>query len=362
MSKSGMLWSAVALVAVAGSVSSVQASHRGRTLAVIMTNDATSNAIQVYDASTNVLLQTLSTRGQGGAGNNARGIRQYNGELFAAVNNGSSTVALFKRDGDRLKFDQLVTTTSAPVSVDFGNDHMYVAGATTVDSFVLHHDTVEWMDGSAALEAAGGGVPAVGGTSQVGVVSDRQVLVTLKADPDPGTVDVVSLSTGAVSGTVAAVPGPPGSLAPFGFSVQRDGTALITLAHSAQDGLFREGAFAAVIGSAGQLGPCWTTRVGKYVFTANTASKTLSRLVGTGTRVFVDSAVAATIVTGGNPLDLDADGGVLGVIDHGAGRSHLSLFTYNVFGELSAQGSPITIDVPDANGIAIMVPPAADQR
>jgi hypothetical protein len=32
------------------------------------------------------------------------------------------------------------------VSVDFGNDHLYVAGATTVDSFVLHQNSVEGLD------------------------------------------------------------------------------------------------------------------------------------------------------------------------------------------------------------------------
>ena len=36
---------------------------------------------------------------------------------------------------------------------------MYVAGATTVDSFALHRNTVEWLDGTTALELVGGGVP-----------------------------------------------------------------------------------------------------------------------------------------------------------------------------------------------------------
>ena len=96
------------------------------------------NQIKVYDAESHALLQTLSTHGKGGVGGNARGIKQYGGELVAAVNNGSGNVALFRRDGDALKFDKVIQTTSAPVSVDFGNDHLYVAGATTVDSFVLH--------------------------------------------------------------------------------------------------------------------------------------------------------------------------------------------------------------------------------
>jgi hypothetical protein len=96
------------------------------------------------------------------------------------------------------------------------------------------------------------------------------------------------------------------------------------------------------------------TRVGKYLFTANTGSKTISRLLGTGSNVFVDSQVAASIATGGAPADIDADAGVLGVIDHGAGQSHLSLFRYNAFGELTADGTPITVGVANANGVAIV--------
>ncbi len=355
MSKWLSLCGVTTLLVCAASGPSVHAGHRDVTLAVIMTNDPTSNQIQIYDTSARVLLQTLSTHGKGGVGGNARGVKQYNGELVAAVNNGSNTVALYRRDGDRLKFDKLVTTTSAPVSVDFGNDHMYVAGATTVDSFVLRHDSVEWLDGTTSLELAGGGPPPNGSTAQVGAIDSRHVLVTLKTDPDPGTVDIVRLHDGAVSGAVPeTVSAPTGTLTPFGFSVYPDGTAVITLAHSNQDGLFRDGAFTAVVG-AGEAAPCWITRVGKYVFTANTQSRTLSRLIGTGSHVFVDRAVAASIATG-SPTDLDADRGVLAVIDHGAGQSHLSFFTYNRFGELTASGTAINLGVANANGVAIMPP------
>ena len=233
----------------------------------------------VYDAATRTLIQTLSTEGRGGAGGNARGVRQYNGELIAAVNNGSNTVAVYRRHQDGLKFEKLVATSSAPVSIDFGNGHMYVAGATTVDSFVINGNSVGWLDGTSSLQLAAGGPPPDGSTAQVAVLDDRRLLVTLKTDPDPGTVDIVALDRGAVSGAIpTAVSAPAGTLTPFGFSVYPDGTAVITLAHSNQDGLFRDGAFTAVI-AAGQAAPCWMTRVGKYVFTANTGSRTISRLV-----------------------------------------------------------------------------------
>jgi hypothetical protein len=38
------------------------------------------------------------------------------------------------------------------------------------------------------------------------------------------------------------------------------------------------------------------------------------------------------------PADIDADSGILGVIDHGAGQSHLSLFTYNRYWRARGDG------------------------
>ena len=350
MSRLKIVCVAVACIAGSLSVSGAAAGHR-RTLVVTMTNDPNVNQIKVYDAESRVLLQTLPTFGKGGAAGNARGIRQVDGRLVAVVNNGSDSVTLFRRDGDALRFDKIVPTTSAPVSVDFGNNHLYVAGATTVDSFVVREGSVEWRDGTADLVLAGGGIPADGSTAQVGVTGEDRLLVTLKTDPDPGTIDIVSLERGRVIGATA-VSAPVGALAPFGFATYPDGTALITLAHSNQDGLFRDSGFETVI-AAGQVASCWMTRSGKYVFVANTGSKTISRLVGTGNNIFVDSQVAAAIPTGA-PADIDADNGVLGVIDHAGGQSHLSLFGYNGFGELEALGAVVNVGVADANGVAIL--------
>jgi len=359
MFKLKMVAAAAACFALAAGAARIHASGHDRTLVVTMTNDSDTNQIKVYDADTRVLLQTLSTHGKGGVGGNARGIKQLEGTLVAVVNNGSNTVALFRRDGDRLRFDKLVSTSSAPVSLDFANDHLYVAGATTVDSFVLHESSVQWLDGTTDLTLAGGGLPPVGSTAQIGVTGKRQLLVTLKTDPEPGTVDIVSLDRGTVTGSPAAVSAPQGTLTPFGFATYRDGSALITLAHSNQDGLFRDGSFASVV-EAGQAASCWMTRVGKYVFVANTGSRTISRLVGTGSHVFVDAPIAANVPTGA-PADIDAVAGVLGVIDHGAGQSHLSVFSYNRFGELTPAGAPIGVGVANANGVAI-VPARGDQQ
>jgi hypothetical protein len=361
MSRMKIVCTAIACLIVAAGATRIHASGHDRTLVVTMTNDADTNEIKVYDADSHALLQTLSARGKGGAGGNARGIKQYDRTLVAVVNNGSNTVAIFRRNGDALTFEKLLNTTSAPVSVDFGNGHLYVAGATSVDSFVLREKSVEWLDGTTTLALAGGGIPAAGSTAQVGVISPQQLLVTIKTDPDPGTVDVVALDHGSVAESApTAVSAPEGTLTPFGFAAYPDGTALITLAHSSQDGLFRDGAFTSVI-AAGQAASCWMTRAGKYVFVANTGSRTISRLIGTGSHTFIDTQIAAQIPTG-SPADVDADGGVLGVVDHGAGQSHLSILTYNEFGELTANGTTIAVGVPDANGVAVLSPRGAEQK
>src|SRR5215831_7095777 len=100
--------SAALVLATVISAAPASANPHDVTLAVTMTNDPTTNAIQVYDAGTHALLQTLPTQGQGGAGGNARGVKQYRGDIVAVVNNGSNTVAVFRRHQHGLKFEQLI--------------------------------------------------------------------------------------------------------------------------------------------------------------------------------------------------------------------------------------------------------------
>lgn len=61
-------------------------------------------------------------------------------------------------------------------------------------------------------------------------------------------------------------------------------------------------------------------------------------------------------------MTFDADAGVLGVVDHGAGQSHLSILTYDEFGELTPNGTSITVGVPDANGVAVVAPRNPTQK
>jgi len=103
MFKRNVLGVFVACVGFAAGGAGIYASGgHERTLVVTMTNGPNANELRVYDAQSHVLLQTLSTHGKGGVGGNARGIKQNDGRLVAVVNNGSNSVALFRRDGDVL--------------------------------------------------------------------------------------------------------------------------------------------------------------------------------------------------------------------------------------------------------------------
>src|SRR5438132_7906832 len=139
-----------------------------RSLNITMTNDLKHNSLQVYDTLTHLLVQEISTHGRGGVSGNAHGIKAWNDQLLAVVNNGSRTVSIFERKEDQLIFKRKVKTTSPPVSIDFGHGHMYVACATTVESFRL--DKEFKRDGSANLVIAEGGSPPKGSTAQVGVM------------------------------------------------------------------------------------------------------------------------------------------------------------------------------------------------
>jgi hypothetical protein len=312
-----------------------------------MTNDAKENQIKIFDWNTGDLLQTLNTKGKGGVSGNQGGVRQYKDKLVAVVNNGSDSVSIFGIRGGKLFLYKVLKTASAPVSVAFGNDHLYVAGVNTVESFEL--DSFK-QDSKVNLLMADSSVPPIGATSQVGVAG-RKLLVTLKADPNPGTVDVIHLCRhGKLSG-VTAVLAPAGSLTPFGFSVLADKTALITLAHSNQVGLFKDSQFVSVI-TLDQVAPCWSSSFDKYVYTVNAGSGTVSRLISTGSNIFVDDSKAASI-PGGSPTDSDINVGRMVVLDHNATTSELNCFEVDEFGVLTAK-KVLDAGVANANGVALL--------
>jgi len=144
---------------------------------------------------------------------------------------------------------------------------------------------------------------------------------------------------------------------PFGL-VTRGSNAYVTIAHSDVIDLIKNGQItaAAATGSnfpngPGQQAPCWIALLGPYLFTSNSPSHSLSRLLAGGGRVVLDVPIAAQ--TAGAPTDITVDADRLAVVElNGGSTSHLTQFRIDDDGNLvQAATSPIASS---ANGVAIV--------
>ena len=312
---------------------------------VVTSSNAAANELLVFDAS-GTLVQNVATQGTGGVSDNAGGIATAQ-ETIAVVNFGSQSVTLFTRGLDGFVVSQVVAAASNPVSVAFGDDHLYVLGTTTVESHRRRQSTVDVdPDGLVTL------LRADGSAAQVGVVGD-QLVISEKS----GVIEVVTLRDGAVVGQAANVGIPAGSDTPFGL-VTRGRNGYVTIAHSDEISLIKNGQLVALAATGsgfpngpGQQAPCWIALTGPYLFTSNSPSHTISRLIATGRDVILDVPIAGQ--TAGAPTDIAADEDRLAVVENdGNGHAHLTQFSIDDNGDLlkvvtSAIAAP-------ANGVAIL--------
>ena len=325
-----------------GAASTIHAADRAL---VVTSSNSAANQLLVYDT-TGVLVQAVSTQGQGGVGNNAGGIATQNGTV-AVLNFGSQSVSILGNSDGGFFVRELVSSVSPPVSVAFGKEHLYILGTTTVESHRIQASTVDAnTDGVIALTRADGSA------AQVGVVGD-QLVISEKS----GAIEVADLRDGAVVGPAVEVGIPAGSDTPFGL-VTRGANGYVTIAHSDEISLIKNGQLVALAATGsgfpngpGQQAPCWITLVGPYLFTSNSPSHTISRLVATGSSITLDAPIVAG--TTGAPIDIAADGDLLAVVeDNGNGQAHLTQFSIDGDGAL-AQTATTAIPSP-ANGVAIV--------
>src|SRR5579864_4092903 len=161
---------------------------------VVTASNTTTNSLLVYDMS-GQLLATVPTGGAGGVSGNA-GVISAQGGRVAVVNFGSQNVSIFARSHSGFHLEQLIPSASNPVSVAFGHGHLYILGATSVESHhVFDFGVSPSSDGISAL------LKADGSAAQVGVL-ENQLIVTEKSN----AIQTVSLfGDGAVTGTPTLV-------------------------------------------------------------------------------------------------------------------------------------------------------------
>ena len=311
---------------------------------MVTASNGVNNQLLVFDTA-GALLESVPTLGQGGASGNAGGIAT-NDDTIAVINFGSQTVSLFARADSGFELRQVVSANSQPVSVAFGKDHLYVLGTTTVESHRIRQAGVDDApDGVVNL------LVADGSAAQVGIVGD-ELLLTEKS----GSAERVALSGGAVVGTAVAIGFPANADAsPFGFTT-RGSNAYVTVANSDAVAVLNHGTVTAVAatgtpGGSGQHSPCWAALVGPFLFTTNSPSHSISRLIAGGRNISLDAPVAAQ--TGGAPIDVAANNDLLAVVEsNGNGVSHLTQFRIDADGNLTQTIS--TVISSSANGVAIV--------
>lgn len=313
---------------------------------IVTASNTIANQLLVYDTGGH-LIQSVGTQGQGGVGGNGGGVAAA-ASTVAVVNYGSSTVSIFTRGGDGFALAQTFPTQSAPVSLAFGKDHLYVLGTLTVES---HRATGGAIDPVA--DGVMGLLRADGSAAQVGVLAN-QLLISEKS----GAIETVDLKAGAVAGAATSIPLPAGSDdTPLGLTT-RGANGYITIAHSDDVGLVKNGALVDLIATGsnfpsgpGIQAPCWLALTGPYLFSSDTASRAITRYVVSGRRVIIDALVAAT--TSGGPADIAAEDGLLAVVEsNDAAHAHLTQFTVDADGALTP--SVTTAIASAANGVAIV--------
>jgi hypothetical protein len=327
------------LLPLMGAATILQADNNQVPLVVTASNTSP-NQLLVYNSG-GQLVQTVATQGQGGASGNAGGI-EAKGSLIAVVNFGSQSVSIFERHNNSVEMKQLVPTVPGPVSVAFGADHLYILGATKVESHRMNGSDVNTNpDGVVTL------LKADGSSAQVGVVQN-QLIITEKSN----TIETVNLlSNGAVSGAPTLVQNIPANVnTPFGL-VTRGNDAYVTIAHANETSLIRNGKVLTVTGSGSQQSPCWLALVGPFLYSSNSPSMTISRYAVYGQKIVQDAAVAATLA--GDPTDIASGEGLVAVIDGIGNVSHLSIFSVDEDGNLTLVKPAATINSA-ANGIAVV--------
>jgi len=205
-----------------------------------------------------------------------------------------------------LSVNQEISVPGA-ASVAVGNNHLYVATGKSAKSYSINDDDqIGAEDGSVTLALANGS------TAQIGAGEDFLYVTEKGSDAvGAGLVDHIALKgNGAIDSkaAVTTIATPAGSLTPFGFQMFNEDTAVITLAHSSQLGVYRDNQLLGVFNFP-EVADCWMARGKKGTFyTGNTGSGNVTFGQLKDEQIIILDPVAATTVGGTTDVALGGHG------------------------------------------------------
>ena len=333
-----------------------------------LTNAAAGNAVVVFGRGDGGTLQEQGSYPTGGAGS-GQGLGSQGALILAggntlyAVNAGDNTISQFHVDGNKglqLVGQPVPSGGVDPISLTASGKYLYVlnAGGSTpnVAGFTTDGNRIAPIAG--ATRALG---PAASSPEQIGLSPDgHTLLVSEKASNTIDTFQVGpngALSLGADAASIGG--GPYG----FAFDNHQDlviseaGSASVSSYSLAGGGLFP---ISSSVSTNGQNAPCWlvTTNDGKYAFTANAASNSISAFSTTadhaanGTLALIGSTNLGSSAS--HPLDegLTNDGHALYVLDTGTAGRQISELSVGQGASLSVLGAAGSLPA-SASGLAV---------
>jgi 6-phosphogluconolactonase len=328
-----------------------------------ITNDAAGNAIAVYTRMPDGSLKragTVSTGGAGsggGLGSQGSVALSDDGHWLLAVNAGSNEISVLQvMNGSVSAVSRIASGGVMPVSVTISDYTVFVlnaGGAPNIRGFWLNDDGTLKMNPAWSRNLTGM-APA-----EVSFSPDGGALVVTEKGSDrleSFTFDGVNLSDAQVRASYGQTP--------FGFAFDRRDHIIVSEAFGGAAGqsaassylVDENGGLRLVTGSlqTGQSAICWIAISwnGKYAFTANTGSDTISTLsIGRDGSLRLVSAISGRTGTGGKPGDmaLSRDGRFLYTLNPGNG----TITGFRVQGNGSLQPAGVTTGLPSSvNGLA----------
>jgi DNA-binding beta-propeller fold protein YncE len=330
----------------------------------VLTDDPTGNHVVAYDRDGGGVLHQAgiySTGGNGGvlAGSvvdhtASQGALAYDAQrnLLLAVNAGSSSVAVFRVEGDRLALTQVVSSGgSFPVSIATRGGLVYVLNALnggSVQGFAILGDHLLPLPGSSRpLGLDPNASPQFTNTpGQVAFTPDgSQLIVTTKANGS--AIDVFRVGLLGYLSPSPVVNVEAGTV-PFAVTFDRSGDLVVAEAGTNALATFRlagNGTLTPLsqVGT-GQAATCWVAAAGRFLYASNAGSGSVSG--------YTSAPNGALSLLGGTPTDagtVDAaatpDGSFLYV--QAGGPGNVDAYRVNGDGSLTPIGS---VTVPGAAG------------
>ncbi|GAB2902645.1 hypothetical protein GCM10027093_44800 [Paraburkholderia jirisanensis] len=326
----------------------------------VLSNQPSGNSVLVYSRSENGTLRfeaSYPTEGKGaGTGGDpltSQGSLTLGSGYLFAVNAGSNDVSMFAIAGKRLTLlDRKPSGGQMPVSIAINGFNAYVlnaGGAPNINGYIIDAIGKRLIPLPNSRRELAGGANAQ--PAQISFTPDgNEILVTEK-----GTQLIDTFHVGTLGYTTGPVPHPSNGVTPFGFSITNRGYAMVAEAGSGSASSYEveDNRHLTSISTSirlTQTAPCWlvTTGDGRYAYTANAGSQTISslRIGADGTTRLVNATAA--VLSAPFDLAITKNSKFLYVRE---GNGAISGFRVSTDGTLSPVGSATGVPA-GAQGIA----------